>query len=244
MPSKGSNLIHSDPPLITMIHCVSLRKSQPNLFPGGPPTCLGDQRPKWRRDDVARTPQNRSVRSGRRYNGNPSDLEHRPVLPNYTSHSPLRPAGYHGDRLGSSVPQPSGACLRWSWADEPPLPMASKRDGHAPPPLGSGARGGRAIWLGRGRWEAELHFPGVSGTPHFRSRAAEKITRSCQGDRSGGIWAPQIRGQRSWRQRRTKERRMGKLVIKQHKVHSVLFTFLVSTDAQGQRERRTALWEM
>ena len=37
---------------------------------------------------------------------------------------------------------------------------------------------------------------------------------------------------------------MGKLVIKQHKVHSVLFTFLVSTDAQGQRERRTALWEL
>lgn len=28
------------------------------------------------------------------------------------------------------------------------------------------------------------------GTPRFRSRAAEKITRSCQGDLSGGIWGP------------------------------------------------------
>ena len=245
--SKGSNLIHSDPP---SHHYDPLRESpqiSTKLIPRGrPPTCLGDQTQTWRRDDVARMPQNRYARGGQRYNRNSSDLEYWPPLPNYTSHSSLRPAGYHGDRLGSSVHQPSGvwAC-GWSCADEPPLSVASERAGHAPSPLGSGARGGRAIWLGRGRREAELHFPGVSGYTPLPVAGRRKDNKELSRRPVRGYLGPLSPWTEELETEKDKEmRRVGKLVIKQHKVHSLLCTFLMSTDAQGQRGRRTALWEV
>ena len=161
-----------------MIHCVSLRKSQPTYSQGWPPTCLGDQRPNRRQDDDARTPQNRSAPGGWRYNGNPSDLEYWRVLPSYTSHSPLRPAGYHGDRLGSSVPQPSGA---WACSDRGQMSLHSPWLPNGPvtrphplflvpekaEPFGWAGAVGRPNYISQ-------ESP---GTPRFRSRAAEKITR-------------------------------------------------------------------
>lgn len=59
--------------------------------------------------------------------------------------------------------------------------------------------------------------------PGTLARGTEKVTSSCcQGDQSRGIWAPEARGQRSWRQRREIEERMRmeNLFIKQHKEYT------------------------